>query len=738
MKKSLLLFCLMGIGLLLGSGKSEASEVERKEILSLTQPTWIFNSGMSKGKYHDRQELGFILKEKSILKVRQVNPEFQAKLTVRLLGNDSQTEKSVQVGSEWTQISGEVSLVPFVDTPYGDNQAQIEYEILEDDAPKPLAVYNYQENEQEFFSQWDMYDGEFALIKGKDFQLFLPKRDKELARHLKEYNSLDELIEYYGEIFSLYNEIAGFDESSVENVNGSNRYFLKADAHGAGGAYYGNNWTANSYGTANMWLTKNSWATLHEIGHGYQAGFDGVGMYTEEVSNNLFGVQYQYKYYGKQADKIGWLFNYGKKAGVEKNLYQKMVIDAGGYNQADLREKLILLTMLKQKAGDEAFTKMYQGYRKLVNEPNFNKHNYPLPELINHYYSENSQQDFTPALERIGLTLKEDQDQKNRNHQYPAVAFLADVVPEKELERAHELLDSEILINSNFEMVQTKEIASLGLKGNVIIRFNSEELGSLDGIKVALADGADILSEQTIQGGKVSFENIPNGVYRLSYSGEKMKDYLPGNFYVYVKESANQQTIPMKKMTSIELLNQTIHLLGLSNAEFASFKTDLNRETATFSVTKSTPHSYFSGKLYSKVTIKDTSGNLIYEKSLEGTNASVGAEELVLKEGYVLEIYHAEVKNRLRSDEPIIDNTQKTNRWLVTKWGLQNQTLKNDPQKELRAKIDDLGMDLLADDEKKTIPFAESIDKKQLYHAINRLEEPVKSQLMNEYHPLFQ
>ena len=36
------------------------------------------------------------------------------------------------------------------------------------------------------------------------------------------------------------------------------------------------------------------------------------------------------------------------------------------YDDLDLRQKLILLTMAKQKAGDEAFAKMYQGYRKLV------------------------------------------------------------------------------------------------------------------------------------------------------------------------------------------------------------------------------------------------------------------------------------------------------------------------------------------------------------------------------------
>ncbi|MDT2191207.1 hypothetical protein [Paenibacillus larvae] len=50
--------------------------------------------------------------------------------------------------------------------------------------------------------------------------------------------------------------------------------------------------------------------------------FDDKGIYTGEVSNNLFGVQHQYSKNGKDADKIGWLFNYGKKK-VWKRIYIK-------------------------------------------------------------------------------------------------------------------------------------------------------------------------------------------------------------------------------------------------------------------------------------------------------------------------------------------------------------------------------------------------------------------------------
>ncbi|MDT2287777.1 hypothetical protein P7H17_19315 [Paenibacillus larvae] len=46
-------------------------------------------------------------------------------------------------------------------------------------------------------------------------------------------------------------------------------------------------------------------------------------MYTGEVSNNLFGVQHQYSKNGKDADKIGWLFDYGEKRKCGKEFISK-------------------------------------------------------------------------------------------------------------------------------------------------------------------------------------------------------------------------------------------------------------------------------------------------------------------------------------------------------------------------------------------------------------------------------
>ena len=75
----------------------------------------------------------------------------------------------------------------------------------------------------------------------------------------------------------------------------------------------------------------------------------------------------------EKADQVGWLFNFGKKEQVERNLYNALMKENKNYDDLDLRQKLILLTMAKQKAGDEAFAKMYQGYRKLASNAAFKK-----------------------------------------------------------------------------------------------------------------------------------------------------------------------------------------------------------------------------------------------------------------------------------------------------------------------------------------------------------------------------
>ena len=731
---SLLLFVF---GIFVLSANVGAQEVTSKEIFSIPEPTWIFNSGMSKGKNHDRQDLGFILSENTELRMRQTNAHFKNKLKLRLLGNDKKNEKSIEVGSNWVSIRADEPLVPFIDTPYGEGSAQIEYEVVTSKEMKALPVYGYHGNETMFFSMWDTEDAEYALIQGVDFQLLVPKLDKELVRNLKDFPSIDALIEYHHGIFALFNGIAGFDGSAPENQNGANRYFLKADDSGAGAAYYGGDWTANSEPTTDMWLKELSWATLHEIAHGYQAGFDGQDMYTGEVSNNLFGVQYQYEKYGKKADDIGWLFNLGKKEEVENKLYDKLIRDGDTYHDVDVREQLILLTMFKQKAGNDSFTKIYQEYRKMANQSDFKDWEYTLPNLMNRIYSENSKQDFSAALKKRGLYLDEFQAEKNRVAGYPAVASLADIVSENELVRARQLIDPNYLINSNFELVTNEEIASLGLAGDLTIEILPSDLSNFEGLTVELKDGATIIASQPVQQ-KMTFKNIPNGVYHLEFSGEQMKYYLPSENYVYVKETQNHASLSLIKADISKLADEDLIFYGFNDQWSGSLRTNLNSREETLTLNMPKPHYLFKDELYVKVTIKSQDGKIRYEKSINGDIPERFTDDhLLLEIGDSIEIYHAEARNRLKGPENLIDRGQNTNHWLVTEHGLKHLGLNNNPEKDLMKKIEKLGNSLVKAEGIKPMAWERSMAKKQLWTAIQSLSPKDTEHYMSQYYVLF-
>lgn len=705
-----------------------------KDIFSIKEPIWIFNSGMSKGKFHDRQDLGFILRKGKTLKVRQVNNNFKGNLTLRLLGNDSKFSKEYTVKSGWVTAQCEESYVPFIDTPYGSVNAKIEYMLEDfDNDTIPLPIYTYNSNENTFFNVWEKNNSPFALIKDEIFQLLIPLRDIDITKKLRYFKSLDKLIEHYRELFKFYNNIAGIDNSSELNMNGKNRYFLMADKHGAGVAYYCNNWTANSEYSIDMWLENINWGQCHEIGHGYQAGFDNRGMYTGEVSNNLFGLQYEYSRLGKKADELGWLFNFGKKKAVEDSLYNKIIVDKGNYNTVDLREKLILYAMLKQMAGDEAHTKMYQGYRVLANKKNFKADNYKLPDLINEYYSNYSKFDFTPVLQRLDLKLENKiQPILNRIRGYEPVAYLADVVPKEELEKARNLLDPNILINCNFEMVKNEDIAQLSLKQNLKINLLVDNIDNFKGGNIILQNGNKTIDMKNINSNTVEFNNINTGIYTVIVDSLSMKNYSLIDNYVYVKEVNNEEDITLEHLKVSNLCNQKIKFLGLSDAQFAELSTDRNKGVYNFSITSKNPHIYFKGETYAAITIKDKNNNLKYENIMEGTDVKLVKEEIILDIGDKIEIYHRE-PSRLISDQKIVDKYLIFNNLTVDKYGLKNIAINNNTQKDLINRITESANLLIQNTELANIPISYLDIKKNLNLAIEILSTSNKNRYLKKY-----
>ncbi|MBC6314424.1 Ig-like domain-containing protein [Listeria grandensis] len=735
MKKLLLTFFIACLFLGFGATKIHAEEIHTKEMFSIPPQNWIFNSGMNKGKYHDRQDLGFILSPNTVLKVRQVNPNFKGNVAIRLLADADAVEPLVYAGPEWTTISSTVATVPFATTQYDTVNPKLEYVVESKEPQKPLPIYNHGDSEKQFFNTWDKYDCEYGLIKGKDFQLFVPKAGKELARYPTSFPSLDGVIDYYERVFAFYNKTAGFDNSSPTNKLGTNRYFLKARKDGSSSvlAYYSTNWTAHISPSGSLWFGK-TWGPLHEIGHGYQTGLDGRGMYTGEVFNNIFAALFQYQDIGKkEADSTGWLFN-GNKVKTDADLYKSMVKNPGTYETVSTREKALLQLSMLQKAGFEAFTKMYQGYRLETNNGR-EAGTYYLPNELNRYYSEYSGFDFTPVLERWGYKMPAEQVSINRSRGYQAVASLADVVPESHLLAARALIDPKTVFNSSFEMVTNQEIASLGLNGALTVKLNEADVAHLKGTKMVLKDGKKVVQEQMIKGQDVAFQHVPNGIYTVEFLGNAMGAYEIPQYYAYVKEAQNELTIPaLQQIAPTNVANQKITLKGISDKEIGYVQTDVGRHQVTVAITTSSPHSYFGSTVYVRVKIFNAKGDLVYEKEATGSNAKTETKVLPFEAGDKVELYHAEASRQTASDPILVKS--KDNVLLMTKWGLRNEELKNDPEQDLIRKIDAEGKRITENEGLKATPFIQSPEKKNLELAIDLLSEPFKGEYLEKYAPI--
>ena len=180
-----------------------------------------------------------------------------------------------------------------------------------------------------------------------------------------------------------------------------------------------------------------------------------------------------------------------------------------------------------------------------MSESNNNMKNDSLQDLMNKYYSEYSKFDFTSVFRRLGINLNnKDQIKYNQSMKYRPVAYLVDIVPKSKLEKAREAVDPIYLINSNFMVVQNKDITSLNLKGDLSININSNNISGLKESTLQLKDGSKVVQEKTIEENKVLFTNVPNGIYTINIVGNAENNYnVSDENYVYVKEEKNEFNI---------------------------------------------------------------------------------------------------------------------------------------------------------------------------------------------------
>ncbi|WP_051999211.1 M60 family metallopeptidase [Listeria cornellensis] len=359
---------------------------------------------------------------------------------------------------------------------------------------------------------------------------------------MPEFSSVSKLIEYYTDVFETYNKLAGISFTPVNQTdkNIPNKYFIKANLHGIGYAYYSDGNTGQNDSSLQAYLGV-GWTILHEIAHGYQGGFmEQSSLDVDEVWNNTYAEYYERKYYGADYPAKGTQTANGDKEIREASLNESWQEEHKAFNSWSGSDKERILYLFMQKGGEEGFINFNQEYRKLANTTNFVKENYDLFDLMSKYYGEASGFDFTPVIESVeGTTsqaLQQDTEYKNRK----AVASLKELVSASELANAQKKLNLE----SYLSFVDTDQMAELHLNGEATIKLNIDDFSQIEGQDLIVKNGAKVVKQVKVTAQVLNLGTLPKGIYTVYAPTGNSQKYTIDQRYLKVQNDEN--TLNMK------------------------------------------------------------------------------------------------------------------------------------------------------------------------------------------------
>lgn len=697
--------------------------LKTQEIYTLVNPDWFRAAGLSKGLDHDRQHLGILLNAGNTLSIRQIDAGFTGTLRLRLLNNSAGTEKSVSVGKDWVDVSVDYPSVPFIDTPYVQGNPKIEFKYPPD--AKRLPVIRWGERSDSFFASWDEQAAEFALLESRKMRILSPAGDKENVRQ----TGVDTLMLHYDGVVELYESLCGvsFEPEHPTDANVRNRFFMKADEQGAGGAYYGGAWFANSEPRLYTWVTnlRTDWGSLHEIGHGFQGSFlSSSAVSLSEVWNNIYAATYQDITLGDDKYKYGWLYGNTPKlvAGVTA------AIEAGTpLNAWSLSQKLYFMMLMKYKGGSDGFMQFNQAYRMLANtlpKPPIA----PVIEMLAAAYADKGSVDVMPFVKLVGGDVAVTQQDLNVFSHAKALYPVYKLVSEENLQSVMSTLS----LDTSLRLVDSVELKQTNLVGDVNLHFAIDDFIEIYGESLTLMEGPRVAGVFTIDEPDMVLENLPIGVYTLRVPTGFDRKYAVDTYYLPVSEGTSELALTYTQKQGSNIVTQQLMLLGLGDYHFGTVTVDACAEQVIVDVSKS-PHSYFKGELYASIELLDEAGSRVFFRDVFGDDTRLTHDEVPCKSGYSIVVYHAEPgRLRVAPVAPGVVLNTKTNAFLITEMGLKNAAAPNyDPSENLRARIAEAAAVMRQNLPLLSAPHAERKDDMLL--AVNVFTEPERSILMTEY-----
>jgi hypothetical protein len=628
--------------------KEVREQVYRKSVGVLKTGKKAQTLGANRGINQARESLGFVVPANTNLYVRQVKGNKAGNLRVNLVTNDSHYNKTATVNSNgtWTKINTIVDSAAFIYMPRGlDNEPQIEY-YVENNLGKALPTYRKGWNQKLFERRWTEEDSSYAYVEGTHHALLIPKMDRHHIINMKnnkaahQFKSLDELINYYDDMISHYNKWAGLnDDVNSVNFNNQSKYFIVANRHGGGLAYYTGDHVATNSPSIGYFLNK-GWLALHEVGHGY----DGI-MTSDaripllEVWNNIFANEYQ-----KNIEKShhGWLYGTNQRqfqAGIHKRMLQNNL--KFDIQKASLKERLEFMTRMVRLTGIEGLTAMLQDVRE---EQSKKKVGADLPRWFSENWLAKYNANTLAYFDLYNIPVTNGQKDRIEALQQTYIYPLALLI-NNEAERQRYV--KKLGLATEYELVRSSDLADTNVKTNAEVNLQLNGHTLAEDAVVKLVDGQHVVAEAKIQNGIAQFQNIRPGVYKVvaPHSADKA---LPSHTFLIVREgNANNFTVSYPNSDEKQsFYNQRLAIKGIGNREFVGINYNPGIASVTIQKYAGVPHNYYNNE-YAHIKIVKQNGEVLLDESIVGSrNLAAKVQKFQLSYGDKIIVKHREPNSR--------------------------------------------------------------------------------------------
>lgn len=687
----------------------------QKTMYTLPSVDHLNEVGHTRGNHMDRQIIGIFLDDDGVdgenvpsFEMRKISGS--GDLAVPLQNNNGWCESTATVKGEnsadgndgWQEIKntgsanahdGSLASVPTVKTLYKES-GPVVYEVrwnAADERIKPLHYYHEGdgfEYETRFLAEWQADADSFAVLDGVSFLALMPYEDRAKVYNKtteRSFDSFDEMFRFWTRVLDEYDKLIGISYTPDHwwDQAVKTKYFVRANKHGAGGAYYaagdciGKNSTS-MYSVLHPW-----WGTLHEYGHGYQGnvGSSGYGMPITEVAVNIFSyyIQRVSGFYPIMTEN--WLGDIDTKE-TEWNNKRKQGIE---FTDSVIGSDTTLYALLNILLTFEDYTDTYAYINRYFREVYFTtgkklrSQDAYILALAEKYHV-----NFVPYFESWGLTVSDSVKNEMMASGAEAVYYLSDMIADG---AAATQLKDKFGVTGEYGLVTSSQLKAENLTGKVKIKFNISDFSRIQGKYLYINNGGEQIAKVRAASPEMTLE-LPAGIYKAA--PPKSDTALEcDRFYMTVTAGAETSyEIDYKEYNSISGGNDVIiYCRGYWNEDSHPFTVQVKGDKMHFDYQDTYPNSGGTGgqNVFSKLTLTSDSGETVYEKSVNGgwydtfVDGGVTHEELPAAPGDKLTIYYRNPQNDMRyvsqlTGEPVsgfeIPTSSCERTYVVTQYGL--------------------------------------------------------------------